>query len=238
VSFFRSLFQDLVDKRLWPVAIVLVVAAVAVPVVLKKSEPQADTVAAARQPSPKAPVLSGTPVSLQSDGFHNALSGAPLKDPFRQQHLPKPPKSVTAAVATSQTSSSSSSTGSPSGGSTGGSRTGGGGSSKPPAQGSTKVKLRFGPAGTALKTYELAPLTALPSASNPILIYLGLLKDGKTAAFLVSSDGTPQGDGTCKPSASVCQTLLMKAGDTEFLDLNADTGAAQYELDVLDIVHG
>jgi hypothetical protein len=236
VSFFRSLFQDLVDKRLWPVAVVLVVAAVAVPVVLSKSAPQADTVAAARQPAPKTPVLSGTPVSLQSDGFHNALSGAPLKDPFRQQHLPKPPKSVTAVVASSQTSSSSSSsTGSSSGGTSSG---GGGGSSKPRAQGATKIKLRFGAAGTALKSYELAPLTALPSASNPILIYLGLLKDGKTAAFLVSSDGTPQGDGTCRPSATVCQTLLMKAGDTEFLDLNGDTGAAQYELDVLSIVHG
>ena len=44
MSFFRSLFQDLVDKRLWPVAVVLVVAAVAVPVVLSKSAPQADTV--------------------------------------------------------------------------------------------------------------------------------------------------------------------------------------------------
>jgi hypothetical protein len=30
----------------------------------------------------------------------------------------------------------------------------------------------------------------------------------------------------------------MKAGDTEFLDLNGDTGAAQYELDLLNIVHG
>jgi hypothetical protein len=138
----------------------------------------------------------------------------------------------------SQTSSSSSSSSPPSSGTTGGTGSGGGGSSKPPSKGSTKVKLRFGTAGTSLKTYELAPLTALPSASNPILIYLGLLKDGKTAAFLVSSDGTPQGDGTCKPSASVCQTLLMKAGDTEFLDLNGDTGAAQYQLDVLSIVHG
>jgi hypothetical protein len=237
MTFLRSLVQDLIDKRLWPVAIVLVVAAVAVPVVLKKSEPQADTVAAARQPS-KAPVLSGTPVSLQPDGFHNALNGAPLKDPFRQQYLPKPPAVATGQAQPSQTSSSSSSSSPPSSGTTGGTGSGGGGSSKPPSKGSTKVKLRFGTAGTSLKTYELAPLTALPSASNPILIYLGLLKDGKTAAFLVSSDGTPQGDGTCKPSASVCQTLLMKAGDTEFLDLNGDTGAAQYELDVLSIVHG
>jgi hypothetical protein len=237
VSFLRNLVQDLVDKRLWPVAVVLVVAVVAVPVVLKKSEPHADTVAAARQPS-TAPVLPGTPVSLHADGFHDALSGAPLKDPFRQQHVPKPPMSVTAQVQPSQSGSSSGSSGSSGGTGTGGTGNGGGGSGKPPASGSTKIKLRFGTAGTALTTYELAPLTALPSASNPILIYLGLLKDGKTAAFLVSSDGTPQGDGTCKPSASVCQTLLMKAGDTEFLDLSNDTGAAQYELDVLKVVHG
>jgi hypothetical protein len=237
VTFIRNLIQDLVDKRLWPVAVVLLVAVVAVPVVLKKSEPQASPVAAARQPS-TGPVLPGTPVSLQADGFHDALSGAPLKDPFRQQHVPKLTKSVTAAVQASQTTSSSGSSGSSGGTGTGGTSTGGGGSGKPPANGSTKIKLRFGTAGTALKSYELAPLTALPSSANPILIYLGLLKDGKTAAFLVSSDGQPQGDGTCKPSASVCQTLLMKAGDTEFLDLSNDTGAAQYELDVLKVVHG
>jgi hypothetical protein len=207
-----------------------------VPVVRKKSEPQVGAVATARQPS-TAPVLPGTPVSLESDGFHNALNGAPLKDPFRQQHVPKLATSITQVTA-AQTGSSSSSSGAPGGGSTGGSGNGGGGSSRPPAHGSTKVKLRFGTAGTTLKPYELAPLTALPSASNPILIYLGLLKDGKTAAFLVSSDGTPQGDGSCRPSASVCQTLLMKAGDTEFLDLNSDTGAAQYELDVLAILPG
>jgi hypothetical protein len=236
VTFIRNLIQDLVDKRLWPVAVVLVVAVVAVPVVLKKPEPQASPVVAARQPS-AGPVLPGSPVSLEADGFHDALSGAPLKDPFRQQHVPTLTKSVTAAVQASQPTSSSGSSGSSGGTGTGGTG-GGGGSPKPPANGSTKIKLRFGTAGTALKTYELAPLTALPSASNPILIYLGLLKDGKTAAFLVSSDGQPQGDGTCKPSASVCQTLLMKAGDTEFLDLSNDTGAAQYELDVLKVVHG
>jgi hypothetical protein len=236
VTFLRNLLQDLVDKRLWPVAILLIVAAVAVPVVLKKSEPQVGAVAAAQQPS-TPPVLPGTPVSLESDGFHNALNGAPLKDPFRQQHVPKLVTSIS-GVQPAQSGSSSSGSSSGSSGSTGGTGNGGGGSGRPPARGTTKVKLRFGTAGTALKTYELAPLTALPSASNPILIYLGLLKDGKTAAFLVSSDGTPQGDGTCTPSAGTCQTLLMKAGDTEFVDLNSATGAAQYQLDVLKIVQG
>jgi hypothetical protein len=234
VSFLRSLLQDLVDKRLWPVAVVLVAAAVAVPVVLKQSEPKVDAVAAARQPS-TPPVRPGSPVSLQADGFHDALNGAPLRDPFHQQHLPQPPTSVTAQ---SKPTGSSSPSSAPSGGGTPSGTGNGGGTSKPPAKGSTKVKLRFGAAGATLTTYELAPLTALPSASNPILIYLGLLKDGKTAAFLVSSDGTPQGDGTCQPSASVCETLLMKAGDTEFLDLNGATGAAQYQLDVLQITRG
>jgi hypothetical protein len=210
---------------------------VAVPVVLKKSEPHVSTVAGAHQPSQPAP-LPGSPVSLDSSGFRDALSGAPVKDPFRQQHVPKPPSTLLAQVTPAQSGSSGSSG---SGGSSTGNNTtvnvDNGGSSTP-AKTATKLRLRFGKAGSSLKTYELAPLTALPSASNPVLIYLGLLKDGKTAAFLVSSDGTPQGDGQCKPSSSVCQTLLMKAGDTEFLDLNADTGAAQYELDVEKIVGG
>ncbi|MDX6675481.1 MAG: hypothetical protein QOH11_2899, partial [Solirubrobacteraceae bacterium] len=41
MSFARGIWADLVDKRLWPVALALVVAAVAIPVLLHK---QADKV--------------------------------------------------------------------------------------------------------------------------------------------------------------------------------------------------
>jgi hypothetical protein len=89
-----------------------------------------------------------------------------------------------------------------------------------------------------MKTYDLVPLSALPSPSGPVLVYLGQQKDGKTSAFLVSSDATPQGDGRCSPSRSVCQTLYMQPGDTAFIDVAGLDGNAQYELDVKRVVKG
>jgi hypothetical protein len=235
MSFFHDLFVDLVDKRLWPIAVVLAGAAIAVPVTLHKPAPAVRaTVAPNQQPStPREPILSGSPVSLGPSGFSDALSGEPLKDPFRQQHLPAPPKSVTSATTTSggSTSSGTGTTGS------GGTSSSGSTSTKRQATPAVKLRLKFGAGGSSLKTYEVAPMTALPSSSNPILIYLGLLKDGKTAEFLVSSDSTPQGDGKCKPSATLCQTLRMQAGDTELLDVDTGSGGTvQYQLEIDQIV--
>jgi hypothetical protein len=48
----------------------------------------------------------------------------------------------------------------------------------------------------------------------------------------VSSDASPQGDGHCSPSRSVCATLTVRAGDTVFIDVAASGGNVQYELDV------
>ena len=92
--------------------------------------------------------------------------------------------------------------------------------------------MNFGKTGGSLKSYDLVPLTALSSASDPVLVFLGVQKDGKTAAFLVSSDAAPQGDGHCSPSRSVCATLTVRAGDTVFIDVAASGGNVQYELDV------
>ena len=52
--------------------------------------------------------------------------------------------------------------------------------------------------------------------------------------FLVASDVVKtEGDGSCKPSKSVCSELTLGVGDTQFFDAqNGD----QYQLDVLGIV--
>ena len=45
------------------------------------------------------------------------------------------------------------------------------------------------------------------------------------------------GDGDCRPSPDECETLRLRAGDTEFFDVKDETGAvtAQYQLDLLKI---
>ncbi len=69
-------------------------------------------------------------------------------------------------------------------------------------------------------------------------MFLGVLQDGKTAVFLVSSDAKAQGDGRCKPSGKTCQTVQLKAGQTEFFDLKTSAGTVQYELDLIRVRSG
>ena len=124
-------------------------------------------------------------------------------------------------------------------GGTGGS--GNGGSTPKPSSGDPldvyHLSLRFGRAeATQLKTYhDVARLSPLPTADNPFFVYTGVLKDGKTAVFLLSSDATATGDGHCRPSAKSCQTIEVKEGDTEFFDLTVNGEAVQYQLDVVKV---
>ena len=241
MSFVRSVWADLVDKRLWPVAVALVVAAVGVPVLLHKPTKPVDISSAPPAAAAAADrVAPGSTVSLEQGPAAGLLIGGHLHDPFHQLHVPKAVSSTAGSTATTQSTSSGTSP-APSGNTTVGPPSGGGssGGGQSHRSSGTKLRVSFGKAGESLQTYDLAPLTALASAgSEPALVFLGMEKDGKTAAFLVSSDVKPQGDGRCSPSSSVCATLLMKAGDTEFLDVTTGAASVQYELDVKRIVKG
>jgi hypothetical protein len=66
------------------------------------------------------------------------------------------------------------------------------------------------------------------------MVFLDFGKGGTRPVFLVSSDVVKtDGDGSCKPSKSVCSEISLAVGDTQFFDLqNGD----QYQLDVLGVV--
>ena len=106
MSFFRDIINELREKRLWPVAVALLAALVAIPVFLSKSP---GSKALAQIPSPSSPVPNPTalpPVSVSTATVHSKLSG-PARDPFAQQKLGSGKSSTS-----SSTSGSSSSTGS------------------------------------------------------------------------------------------------------------------------------
>lgn len=226
----KNIGRDLVDKRLWPVAVALVAALVAVPVLLAKSPdaPKAPTTAA----HASGPVPAGQVVALATGAGRGLLQAGGLKDPFRQQHLPAPPKTVTTVTASTASTSSSSSSSS-SGGSRGSNSGGGSTKTATPKDTTVRAVVRFGPAGAQLSERTIESGTPLPSTGAPLVIYLGLLPDGKRAQFMVSSDANAQGDGTCSPSANVCATVTMKAGQTEFLDVTNGSSSRQYQLDYL-----
>jgi hypothetical protein len=123
MSVFRDTVNELREKRLWPVAVALLVALVAVPVLLSKSsapQPVAQLPQGVPAAAPSATALPA--VSVESSPAQGKLTGA-ARDPFIQQKLPKP-------------SSSSNNGTSPTGGSPSGSSAGGG-SGAPTGGGST-----------------------------------------------------------------------------------------------------
>jgi hypothetical protein len=254
------IWQPLLQRRLLPVAILLIAALVAVPFLLKKdAEPVAPPapVPAADSGSQADDATAQPLVSLVADGERSKrrrVLGA-RKNPFepapaaKAEATPQPQ-----AAATEETTGGAPAGDEGQGGSdtttTGGATTPGTTTppastppaSTPPAAAKPEYELyslsvRFGTTEGDLPKLNLPRLKALPSAETPVLVYLGLAKDNKTAVFMVDSNVEPQGDGTCKPSPANCETIHLRVGDTEFFDVKDEAGAivAQYELDLLNI---
>jgi hypothetical protein len=250
MTFLRNVLHDLVEKRLWPVAVALLVALVAVPVVLGGGSDDGAEPATDVAPSASVPVTSAKVVSLDEEtGTGEVTRKGDLRNPFKQQHLPKDTTTATAQAIVTATNNLVGSGNSPSSPSTGGSSPSGGGGgiqtptptpvqvpAKPNPKDLYRVDVRFGEIGDLKTDKNVARLTPLPSSSNPLIVFLGLKKDAETAVFLVSSDAVPSGDGKCRPSTRDCETVEMQWGDTELFDVQTGTaGVVQYRLDVRNV---
>ena len=247
----ETVWHELRSRRLLPVAILLVAALAAIPFLLAKDP---EPVAPVTSPVSSAPVSTTAAddpvVALVADGERTKrrrVLGA-RKNPFEPAAAPKAAK--TAQTLGSDPASTQAAT-------TGGTQDSGpssttGGSSTPPAAAPPasaplattpkhyelhSLTVRFGSTDGELKKQNLPRLKALPDAEAPVLVYLGLAKDNKTAIFMVDSNVEPQGDGTCDPNPANCETIHVRVGDTEFFDVKDEAGGttAQYQLDLLAI---
>lgn len=241
----RALLRDLVERRLWPVAVLLVAVAIALPMYLGRSSDESGTDGS--QPVVTAPTgskASKAAVALDETPADGDSRGD-TRNPFKQQHVPKVAKPETGAEVpapgaggTPHASGSGSSGGaSPSGGGdTGGSDTPKAADTDKPDPNVSHVTLRFGKTDAELKTLkDVARLSPLPSINDPFFVFTGVLEDGKTAVFLLSSEVTATGDGKCKPRAASCETIEIEEGGTEFFDLTVDGKPVQYQLDVVRV---
>jgi len=243
MSLVRNVWNDLVEKRLWPVAIVLVVALVAVPVLLTRGQSSTTPATEVATAGPAGPAPGTAVVSLAPSASGPTNRAGKVRNPFAQAAGPAP----TAATSTAPSSSSGQGSSASSGG--GGTTTTPSSSTpaptptapvkkktRPDALDTYRVSLRFGQAGAQHTLHNVARLAPLPSSRAPFFVFLGVLQDGKTAVFLVSSDAAATGDGKCRPSPTDCETIEMKAGDTEFFDVSfGGAGVVQYQLDVLSV---
>jgi hypothetical protein len=231
--FLLDLWQDLKEKRLWPVAVVLLAALVAVPVLLAKpsSAPSAPAPTATAA-GPKPDVLKQlAKVKLGEDepGDGSTLGVFDPGDPF------KPPKgaikkqddgsSTDAGPSTGNTSGSPDGGGGlilipPGGGAPGGVPGGtpggtpdtGGGTTTTTTSYKYVVDLTFTANGRTRRIKGMEKLDMLPSQSSPLLIFMGVTPKGSNAVFLVDSTLEAAGEGKCTPSEAECAFAYIGAG--------------------------
>lgn len=245
-------FRQLVERKLWPVAVLLVAAMAAVPMLLASGDepaapgPRAQTGGATTTAAATEPIVSLAAPEAREKG--RRVLGS-RKNPFKPAVLPKKAKADDGRVRTTRSTGSSSGADKPAAPSLGGgspaTTPGGGAPFAPVAPVAPKkvyelysLTVRFGlTSGTEMKARNLKRLKALPSVAQPVVIYLGLLTNRKTAVFLVDGNVKVQGDGSCHPDPRNCQTVHLTPGETAFLDVVDADGETkeQYQLDYVRV---
>jgi len=206
-----------------------------------------------------AAATTKTSVAETTSGAAEQTGGGAARNPFK----PLPGVKSTTTAATSASSSGASTSGSTASGesssgsegsSSEGSSSGSSGSETNSQSGGTqqkkkaskayKVSILFGtaPAGTpvlsaGLTSYEdLKRQQPLPSETQPLIVFRGVVAGGKSATFTLVGEAILRGSAACLPSASQCQAIDLKEGDTEELEYVPLGGTAiTYELHVVKI---
>ena len=229
----RAIARDLIDKHLWPVALALIVALVAIPVVLGGSGDTAPVTQAAVPATPAQPG-SDTAISVSAPAVLGHSRPGPVRDPFYS-----PPKPETASTSPSTSSSSSSSAPAPSTTTPSTSGTGSGGTQAPaPATPSTqtpattttagsfyRARVRFG-ADDSAAVRGLSRLEPLGDKANIAALYLGPTADHTRAVFLLGPNAViTSGDGAC--GEKTCRVVALKAGQSITLGVIGASGYAE-----------
>lgn len=253
MSELRRIAEDLVDKRLWPVALVLVVALVAIPLLIGGgSEGPGDSRLAAT-PAVGAVEAAAPTVELVGPPAVRTRPGK-LRDPFRRT------KKAKAAEAPSGSSAKQPSTADakPGAAKTGAAKTGGA-STKPPAGAAKSTSPRPArtvppPAVASLASrsvYETAAhfsggnhdyehpldrLAVLGDKANPAALYLGVSRGGEYAVFLLGPGATAGGDDGACIVADTCRAIGLRNGDVLEIEVAAaDRPARRYKLEVTSL---
>jgi hypothetical protein len=257
-EFLTSIKADLLDRRLLPaVALVAVglLAAIGYAVMGGGSSASPATGASANI----APVTPATGIAVSGTTTEKAVAettngvseqrAGHARDPFAA--IPGTATPATTAAPSGTAGSSTSGGASTTGGSSESSQTSK--TEEPTSKPTTKknkaktvyhVAIEFGvfPAGSTPETVVLTPYenlklqTALPSAKQPLIVFRGVTSSGKSATFSIVGEAILHGIGACLPSATECQALDLKPGQSEQLEyLPAGGETVVYELRVVSI---
>lgn len=243
MNIFKDIWTDLVDKKLWPVALGLIVLLVAVPMTLGKPSEEAAT-----------PVETPTGVTAE-EGPQLALTRAattgfarpprvndeqlnPFGERGRSAKLQSTADDLSDAVddilgtddpGTSITDPGKTpadpepSTPEP--------------DTEPPvkteADDLLSILVTAPGVEEPLQINDIRTLSPLVDPESPFLVYVGKTS-GNEATFLVSADVSVNGDGSCSPTPADCRTLTLGIGQTAEFTYVADS-AKKVTVTVLDI---
>jgi hypothetical protein len=255
----RTIFDDLVERRLWPIALALVIALIAIPVLL--SDPASESPAPAPAPAvPSAGAGSALPAfepvvnteGSKSSEIRKNLTGFNSKDPFKVHGLSSGGSSNNEVLGASAGTAGAGDTGTTltgDGSGTGSTGSGSTGSGTPGSGDTTtgdttgdgairfyewKATVRFG-VGEELDTKKLSQFRALPSSEDPIVVFMGVTTDGKNAVFMPSAASGTAGDGDCEPE-DTCTFIYMKPGQTQtFEAVDENDQVVTYTLRLTDV---
>ena len=244
----RRLISDLVDKKLWPVALVLVVAAIAIPLLIGGggSDPGSGAPDASVALAP-AVAAAEPAVELVGPPDVRSRPGA-VHDPFRRtpakQDAEKPSGSSGASPAKG---TSTKSAGKQSGSAASGARPSGAPAKTKPATPRPKPALPVAARSTyqtvvrttrpgADRERPLHRLSVIGGASSPAAQYLGVGDDGEYAIFVLGPKATASGDDGACVVLDGCRVIGLRPGDKLGIDVAAADGSVRhYEIEVLRV---
>jgi hypothetical protein len=227
----RSIRRDLIDKRLWPVALVLVLALVAVPVFIGSSASDAPPTAPIVPAATPATGGGGSPITVENAAVIGRGRPGAVHDPFFNPPKPKTTSSVPTSTSTSTTTSTTTPPPTTSATHTTPSKTSPATPAATPPATSTvtslvertvfRTRLSWGEApGTEVRgVSRLEPLGGL---SNPGVVYLGTTADGSRAVFLLGPQALSIGEEEC--GEKTCRVFALKPGAETAVSVQGEDG--------------
>ena len=241
----KRIARDLVDKKLWPVAVLLLAAIVAVPFLIGgSSAEEVPPPAPVAAPAPGAPGSKSLITMIdEGDGGKDTRPGR-IKDPFYDPPAPPAPESASGA---SPAASAATAAAPP----TGGGAPSGGASPAPssspqttpqpttPRPAATSGYYRTVARWSASERSKARPITRLTpfgGAETPAALYLGVTKsDASYAVFLLGPNATSTGDAECEQTD--CRVIGLKTGQSQVVTVQPSDGSAArtYRLEVASV---
>ena len=254
MSFLLDVWHDLREKRLWPVAVGLLAAVLAIPAIMLKPaeevpQPVIATNADAREELPAVQVDSSAPAGSKLETFSQRNPFRPLAD-LEEEQTPTTGggSGGSGASGGSKGGASVASAGSAGGSSRGssGSSTGSGSGGSPAPgidPGGPSVQwfrytadLKFGEPGSLETMKGVESLTLLPNDDAPAIVFMGVSDDAKSAIFFIADPAfTASGEGRCN-DRKTCRFVELGVSDgrNEHSFISED-GSQQYDVKLLGL---